>query len=204
VSRRAAPATEAVEVVADLDRAQVLLHPTRLQILERLTGPGSAAALARQLGLPRQLVNYHLRELAREKLVALVETRTRGSVRERIWQRTGHSYAISIGALGNLGSSPDTVHDRYSSGYQIAVASEAIHELADLRAAAAKAGQKLATFSLDVDVRFADAASRSAFAQGLADAVAELVRKHHDERAPRGRWFRCYLGVYPRRTKGGD
>jgi DNA-binding transcriptional ArsR family regulator len=203
VSRRAAAPTEAVEVVADRNRAQVLLHPTRMQILERLTAPSSAVALARQLGLPRQLVNYHLRELAGEKLVALVETRTRGSVRERIWQRTGHSYAISIGALGNLGSSPDTVHDRYSSAWQIAVASKAIHELADLRTAAAKAGQKLATFSLDVDVRFADAAARSAFAQGLADAVAELVRRHHDERAPRGRWFRCYLGVYPR-AKGGE
>lgn len=198
MSRRAPRATEPVEVVADRDRAQVLLHPTRLQILERLTEPSSAAGLARQLGLPRQLANYHLRALAHEKLVALVETRTRGSVRERIWQRTGDSYAISIGALGALGSSPDTVHDRYSSASQIAVASEAIHELAALRAAAAKAGQRLATLSLDVDVRFADAAARSAFAQELADAVAGLVRRYHDARAPRGRWSRCYLGIYPR------
>jgi len=44
-------------------------------------------------------------------------------------------------------------------------------------------------------VRFADAAARSAFAQELADAVAALVRRHHDASAPRGRTFRCYVGA---------
>jgi DNA-binding transcriptional ArsR family regulator len=190
-------AADAVDVVTDTVRAQVLLHPTRLLILEHLAEPGSAASLARRLDLPRQRVNYHLRELEQQDLVALVEERTRGSVSERVYRRTGDSYAISIDAIGRLGSSPDTVHDRFSSAYQVALASRAIADLAELRAGAAKAGQALPTFSLEVDVRFADAAARSAFTQELADGIAALVRRYHDERAPQGRTFRFYLGAYP-------
>jgi hypothetical protein len=56
----------------------------------------------------------------------------------------------------------------------------------------------LATLALEVEVRFADAESRSAFAQELADAVAALVKKHHDDKARGGRTFRVYLGAYPK------
>ena len=54
----------AVDVIEETERAQALLQPARLELLERLREPGSAAAVARDLGLPRQRVNYHLRELA--------------------------------------------------------------------------------------------------------------------------------------------
>jgi len=189
--------TESVDVVTDGARAQVLLHPTRLLLLENLARPASAAGLARRLDLPRQRVNYHLRELEAQRLVALVEERRRGSVSERLYQRTGHSYAISNAAIGPLGSPPETAHDRTSSAYQIALAGRAVAELAELRAGAAAAGRPLATFALEVNVRFASAAARSEFTQELSDALAELVRRYHDERAPRGRSFHFYLGAYP-------
>jgi DNA-binding transcriptional ArsR family regulator len=190
--------TRPVEVVGDPARAQSMLHPTRLRILEQLAQPASAAALARALGEPRQRLNYHLRELEQHGLVEVVEERRRGSVTERVYRRSGERYAISIEALGQLGSRPEAVADRFSSAYQIALASQAVSDLAALREGAAQAGQSLPTMSLDVEVRFADAASRSAFAQKLADAVAALVREHHDERATQGRWFKVYLGAYPK------
>jgi DNA-binding transcriptional ArsR family regulator len=192
--------THAVDVVGDATRAQVLLHPTRLRILEQLATPGSAAGLARKLGLPRQRVNYHLRELEAQQLVALVTTRRRGSVNERIYRRTGDSYAISTAAIGKLGSTPETMRDRFSSSYQIALANRVVADLAELRAGAAAAGKSLPTFSLEFDVRFASAAARSAFTQELSDTIAALVRRHHDARAPRGRNFRYYLGAYPRKA----
>ena len=92
----------------------MLLHPTRLAILEALDAPGSATTLARRLEAPRQKLNYHLRELEAVGLVQLVEERKRGSVCERIYERAGNSYAISTAALGRLGSSPDRVSDRRS------------------------------------------------------------------------------------------
>lgn len=189
--------SDAVHVVADPERAVSLLDPTRQHLLEALAAPASAAALAERLRLPRQRLNYHLQELLRHGLVEVLHEKTRGSVQERVYRRAGNSFAISSEAIGALGSRPELVQDRFSSAYQIAVASQAIADLATLRAGAAAANQPLPTMTLEVDVRFADAQARSAFAQELADAVAALVQKHHDERAPAGRTFKFYLGAYP-------
>jgi DNA-binding transcriptional ArsR family regulator len=190
----------AVDVVADAARAAALLDPTRRRILEALAEPASAAGLASRLGLPRQRLNYHLRELARLGFVAPTHERTRGSVQERVYRRTSDSFAISREALGALGSRPELVADRYSSAYLIALASQAIADVAAQRERAAAAQQTLPTLSLEVEVRFADAAARAAFAAELADTVAGLVQKHHDERAPNGRTFTFFVGAYPKPT----
>ena len=192
----------AVDVIEDAERAQALLHPARLELLENLAEPGSAAALARRLGLPRQRINYHLRELEGQRLVELVDEKRRGSCVERTFRRTGRSYTISTAALGDLGTTPADIQDRFSSAYQIALASQAVHDLGALQSGARAAGKKLPTFTLDVEVRFASAAKRNAFAEELADAIADLVCEYHDEHAPRGRAFRFYLGAYPRPLEG--
>ena len=64
----------------------------------------------------------------------------------------------------------------------------------------AAAGKKLPTFTLEVDVRFADPDARARFTEELAQAVADLVRRYHDAGAPSGRSFKLYLGAYPRRA----
>ena len=188
----------AIDVIEDTRRAQMLLHDVRLELVENLATPASAAVLARRLGAPRQRINYHLRELEGERLIELVEERRKGSVTERIYRRTGRSYAISPAALGALGSKSADIRDRFSSAYQIALASEVIGDLATLRAGAEAANKKLPTFALEVDVRFASAKRRDEFAEELAAGIADLVRKYHDEKAPGGRKFRFYLGAYPR------
>jgi DNA-binding transcriptional ArsR family regulator len=189
--------TTIVDVIAAPERAAALLQPTRLLILERLDEPASAASLARALDLPRQRLNYHIQELLGVGLIEQVESRQRGSVTERIYRRSAASYAISADVLGRLAVRPETIADRHSSAHQIAVASRAIAELARQRAAAAAADKSLATISLEVDVRFGDAAARSEFARELTDAIANLARKYHDARTPNGRTFRFYLGGYP-------
>jgi DNA-binding transcriptional ArsR family regulator len=190
--------SEAVHVVAEPERAMSLLDPVRQRILEALTEPASAVVLAERLDVPRQRLNYHLQELKKHGLVLPVHDKERGSVREIVWRRAGDSFAISREAIGELGTRPELVHDRFSSAYQIAVASQAIADLARLREGADAAGKVLPTLTLEVDVRFASAAARSAFAQELTDAIALLVQKHHDARARGGRTFRFYLGGYPR------
>lgn len=189
---------EELEVIDEPARARSLLHPARTAILEVLAEPSSAAKLARRLGEPRQRLNYHLRELEEQGLVRLVEERRRGSASERVVVRSGAGYAISPAVLGALASRPEALHDRFSSAYQVAVASRAVGDLARLRAGAEAAGQPLPTLSLEVEVRFADAAARHAFAEELARTVADLVARHHDETAPGGRTFRLYAGAYPK------
>lgn len=187
-----------VQVIDELDHAQVLLHPARLQLLEHLAEPSSAAGLGRRLGLPRQRVNYHLRELEGRGLVEVVEERRTGSCVERLYRRSGAGYAISTDALGALGTTPADVQDRFSASYQIALASKAVRDVGRLQAKAHAADKELPTFSLSTEVRFASPRTRAAFADELASAVAALSRKYHDERAPGGRTFQFFLGGYPR------
>ena len=64
--------------------ATVALEPTRARVLAELVKPGSATTLAERLGLPRQQLNYHVRALEAQGLVALVEVRSRRGCTERV------------------------------------------------------------------------------------------------------------------------
>lgn len=179
------------------DRAAVLLHPLRLRILQALREPGSATSVAQQLGLPRQRVNYHLRQLEKDGLAQFVEERRKGNCVERILRATASHFLITPEVLGDLAANPDEIQDRFSSTYLVAVAAQAIRELAALRAGADAAGKRLATLTLQSDIAFASPAARNAFADELAGEVARLAAKYHDESAADARRFRMLVGVYP-------
>jgi DNA-binding transcriptional ArsR family regulator len=195
------PPQSDLEVVVDPERAAALMHPPRRRVLEALGEPGSAATLARSLSLPRQRVNYHLRELAERGLaerglVELQEERVNGSCTERIYARASRTYTISDAALGPLAGAPEAVLDRFSAAYQIALAARTVGELGKLQAGAAAADQKLASLALDTEVRFSS--PRHAFSEELSALVADLIGRYHDERAEKGRTYRLHLGAYPK------
>ena len=156
--------SHAVHVIEDPATAAVALHPVRQQILARLAEPDSAAGLARRLGLPRQRLNYHLRQLEAEGLVELVEERKQRNCTERMVRAVARSYVIGPSALGGVAADPASVRDHASSAYLVAVAAEVIRDVASLRDRADRAGKRLATLALRTEVRFKTAAlSRSAF-----------------------------------------
>jgi DNA-binding transcriptional ArsR family regulator len=191
------PVREALplEVVGGQGAARALLDPLRRELLQGLKEPGSAATLARRLGLPRQRLNYHLRELEKAGLVSLVEERKRGNCTERLVRATATSYLISPEALGALGTTDEERRDRASASYLMAAAGRAIRTVGGLEARARAARKRLATLTLEVDVRFGSAAERAAFAEELATAVARLVSRHQG-RGP-GRTFRFLIAGYP-------
>lgn len=194
-----------LSILKDHDRAAALLEPTRLRLLGELREPDSAAGLARRLDLPRQKVNYHLRELERAGVVRLVEERRKGNCVERIVQATASSYLIDPGILGSLAAEPERIGDRLSSAYLVAVAAKAIQEVAELRARADRAGKPLATLTLQVDVRFASPEDRNAFAEDVANAIAQLVREYHTPGGDdSGRLHRFVVGGYPAITRPED
>jgi DNA-binding transcriptional ArsR family regulator len=190
-------ATGTLGVIENTGQAAVLLDPLRLKLLGELRDPDSASGLARRLRLPRQKLNYHLRELEKQKLVELVGERRKGNCVERVLRATARTYVISPAALGALGADPAAVQDRFSATYLVAVAARAVREVAGLRSRAEKAGKRLATLTLEGEVRFASAQERSAFAQELAAQFARLVAKYHNQKASGGRTFRFIVGGYP-------
>jgi hypothetical protein len=84
-----------------------------------------------------------------------------------------------------------------SAAWLLAVASRLVRDVGELIGGAARARQRVATFALDGEVRFASAAERAAFAEELAGAVADLVARYHDPDAPRGRDHRLVVALHP-------
>lgn len=197
-------AVPALEVVRKPDRAAALLDRTRQRLLAHLAEPDSAAGLARKLRLPRQRLNYHLRALERVGLVELVEERRKGNCIERLVRATARAFVISPEALGALGVTAETAQDRFSTAFLIAAAGRAIRDVAALEARARREGKRLATFTIDADIRFASADARAAFAEELAETVARLTAKYHDEHAPGGRPFRVLAAIHPTPGTGAD
>src|SRR5215472_11484478 len=154
----------ALEVIEEPERASSVLDPMRRQMLDELAVPDSAAGLARRLGLPRQVVTYHVRQMEAEGLLSFVAERRKRNCVERIVQATARSYVISPAVLGPLAADPARVEDRFSSTYLLAVASKLIRDVAALRRLSDASGKRLATLTAQTDVRFANPADQSAFA----------------------------------------
>jgi hypothetical protein len=181
----------ALQIVQNPDKAAVLLQPGRLGLLERLVEPDSAAGLARRMGVPRQKMNYHLRELEREGFLELVEERRKGNCMERVVRATAREFLIAPHA----GKTP--MADRFSAAYLVSTAARVIRDLATLCLRASRTGKRLATLTLETEIRFATAESRAAFAEEWTASIARLTAKYHDERAEGGRRFRVISAAYP-------
>ncbi|MER5390837.1 helix-turn-helix domain-containing protein [Saccharopolyspora sp. NPDC002686] len=186
-----------VAVIDEPSTAAVTLEPVRARLLHELAVPGSASSLAVKVGLSRQKVNYYLRDLEKHGLVELVEERRKGNMTERVMRATAGAYVISPSASGPVAPDPSRSPDRLSARWLLALAARLVQDVGALIGAGDKAGKRVATFAVDGEVRFANAADRAAFAQELSEAVAGLVAKYHDESAAGGRRHRLVAALHP-------
>jgi DNA-binding transcriptional ArsR family regulator len=171
-----------VEVIEDGAAAAVALDPVRARLLEELREPGSAAELARRVGLARQKVNYHLRALEAHGLVEVTEERRHGGLTERVLRATAASYVIA--PIGD----PMRAADRLSARYLIALAARVVREVGALT----RGGGRVPTLALDTEVRVAD---RAAFAEQLTRAVTQVIADHHTST---GEPYRLLVAAHPR------
>ena len=187
----------AVHVIGEGGPATSALHPLRREILSELAEPESAAGLARRIGMPRQQVNYHIRQLEEQGLVKLVgERRVRNCI-ERLVQAVGRSYMISPTALGELGADPERIEDKASASYLLAVASQMIQDLAGLQHRTNHPDNVTRTLALRADIRFKSREAQTAFTAELTEEVARLVTKYHVPQASKKRLFRVHASAYP-------
>jgi DNA-binding transcriptional ArsR family regulator len=186
-----------VEVITDPWAAVAALDPIRSRLLAELSQPASAAALAARLGIPRQKVNYHLRTLEEYQLVRVAEERQWGGLTERLLVATAASYVVSPGAMGNAASDPARTVDRLSASYLIALGARMVREVGELWTRARAEKKRLATLSIDAEIRFRSAAERAAFTSELTDAITTLIGKYHDGAARGGRAHRLVVVAHP-------
>jgi DNA-binding transcriptional ArsR family regulator len=188
-----------LSVIDDPASASVALDPVRSRLLSELRAPEgvSAAMLAGRMGLPRQKVNYHLRKLETHGLVRVAGKKRWGGLTERRMVATASSYVVSPGALGPVAADPDRGMDRLSAAYLVALAARVVREVGQLLRKSEELNKRLATLSIDTEVRFRSAEDRAAFSTELTAAVAALVSRYHDESAPGGRRHRLMIAAYP-------
>ena len=189
--------TAALHVISEPGPAAAMLQPVRLEILDLLREPDSATGLSRRMDMPRQKVNYHLRQLESAGLVELVEERPRRGRTERIMRAVARSYLLGPDVLGSISADPASIEDQASSAYLVAVAARTIQEVSSIRRAADRDRQRVPTMTLQSEVRFRSSEDQHAFAQELTEAVAHLVAKYHDDSVADGRPFRLMAGAYP-------
>ncbi len=195
---------QAISIIDRTEAAAALLTPVRLEILELLREPDSAANVARHLDLPRQRISYHVQALKDADLLRDVGRRRKGNFVEKLVQSTGRYFLIAPQALGELGANLDAAQDRLSSAYMVGMVSEAIRDVCTLRQRADHAGKKLATLSLETEVHFVDPAAQNAFAEELATCMTRLTKKYHHKPGLGGRSFRFILAGYPALPKDRD
>ena len=186
-----------LDVISSPGRAAMMLDPLRLRLLEGLRLPDSAAGLARRLRLPRQRVNYHLRELEKQRLVELAGRRRRGNCTARILRAIGARLCDQPGGDSADGADPASVKDRSRPHTCWPSRRARCATWASVDERAQKAGKRLATLTLETEVRFASVDARAAFAEELASTVARLTAQYHDAQAPGGRAFRFVIAGHP-------
>jgi DNA-binding transcriptional ArsR family regulator len=189
-----------VTAIESADAAIASLDPIRSRLLAELAVPSSATALGVRIGLPRQKVNYHLRNLEEHGLIELAEERKKGNVVERIMRATAISYVITPAALSAVRPDPSRSPDRLSASWLLSLAGRLVQDIGELITASARASKPLATFALDGEIRFASVADRAAFAEELSNATLKLVSRYHSESAVRGRDYRLVVAIHPSTT----
>jgi DNA-binding transcriptional ArsR family regulator len=204
VPANAAPVVApAWDLVASMGRASALLHPLRLRILDALREPDSAAGLARRFRMPRQKMNYHVRELARAHFLERAGQRRRRNMIERRYRTTAQGYVLSPELLGRMGLPREHAEDVLSAAYLLGRMAVAQAELVYASREAATQHKRLTTLSVSAELRFESAEQRAKFAaelqRSIIDVIGRFASPHTmaDGSAGAGRPYRLLLGCYP-------
>jgi DNA-binding transcriptional ArsR family regulator len=189
-----------VQVLTDAGQLAAALSPLRMRVLHEMQEPQSATTLSPRLGLSRQTLNYHLRELEREGFLELVEERPRRGCTERMLKVTSRAFVVNPALLGTLADDPDQARDRFSSAFLLATAARLIRDVAVLGERARAVEQRLATFTIDCEIGFASPAAFRAFTDELASTILRAAAKY-DTAGAKSRRFRVVVGSHPVVTK---
>ena len=196
-----------VAAVAEPRRVAALLgHPIRTRIVALARDPASSSDLAAQLRLSRQRVNYHVRLLARSGFLKRAGQRRKRNLIEQQYVATARAYVLAPEVLGPLALQGHHAEDAFSATRLIGLAAEAQADVSRALDAARTRGQRLATLSLDADLRFESPTQRQAFTEALQAAITDVIAKHTaptttaEGSEGSGRPYRLLIACYPKRA----
>lgn len=192
------PGTAPVGVIREAPKAGALLKPLRREILAYARTPISAAGIAAAMKRPRQVVNYHVRELARAGFLKRAgRVRKRGLYEQR-YVVSARAFVLAPEVLGAMDVTAATATaDKASASYLLMLATRLQKELSESWRKADADGTSLPLLSLDSEFAFASPADRARFAAALTDAVTQVVAQHTVAGRGCDGTYRLVLGCYP-------
>ena len=118
-----------VVYLEQIEQAEALLKPQRIEVLRQLAEPRSCTEVAAALGQTPQRVYYHVKRLVDAGLVTQVSERKVRGIHEGIYQATARSYWLSPRLVGRIGDLRKA-QDELSLGYLLDLMEEVQHDIA--------------------------------------------------------------------------
>jgi len=180
--------------ITDPAALEVLANPIRRQILEALREPDSAANVGRLMDLPRQKVNYHLKELARVELVRPVGERRKGHLIEKLYQAVAGTFVLSPRTAWDDDRRARALQDQVSLSRLVHVGEQLQQDAVALLDRAAYDGEQIPSASVEAEISFADEEARGAFLHEYLAMLGPLIDKYGSRN---GAPFKIVLATYP-------
>jgi DNA-binding transcriptional ArsR family regulator len=179
---------------------QALCHPTRVEMLEVLREPATSAEVARQIGQPRQRINYHLKALEEAGLVEPVESRRNGNFVETLYRAIARTFVIAPEVAWQGSRRLDALRSQHALETLVALGERLQRDAAELLDRAAFDGEEIASAAVSVETKFATAEVRAAFMREFLESTKELLEKHGSEA---GDPYRVVFTAHPQ-TEGSN
>jgi DNA-binding transcriptional ArsR family regulator len=174
-----------------LAQARALLHPIRLELVERLAEPRTCRELSESLGVTQQRLNHHLKELVKLGLVAIERTNRRGNLLEAVYRRTAKAYWLA----------PELVRAPASRERAEQLSLHNLLVMAEtLSADAAKlldrvGAEEVPSLGFDLELALEGESEREAFTRDLLRAIHQVAERYQGR--PGDPRFKVLVSAYP-------
>lgn len=179
--------------LAEIEQAEALLKPQRIEVLRLLAEPVTCSAVAAQLGQTPQRVYYHVRRLVEMGLAEQVSERKVRGISEGIYQAVARSYWLSPKLVGRIGGR--RAQDELSLGYLLDLAEEIQADVAGLD----RAAPELPSVGISGEIRI-PAEQRQAFLTDLQSTLQDLFTRYG---GAEGDPFKLAVACYPKGDRDG-
>ncbi|MFI7026106.1 helix-turn-helix domain-containing protein [Micromonospora sp. NPDC049900] len=173
-----------------IEQAEVLLKPQRVEILRQLAEPRTCTEVAARLEQTPQRVYYHVKQLVAAGLVEQVDQRRVRGITEGIYRAVARSYWLSPRLVGRIGLR--RARDELSLGYLLDLMEEVQADVAALD----RTTQELPSIGVSGEIRV-PAERRQEFLHDLQSALQNLFTRYG---GAEGDAFKLAVACYPKGT----
>ncbi|MBY8872284.1 helix-turn-helix domain-containing protein [Micromonospora sp. PLK6-60] len=172
-----------------IEQAETLLKPHRVDVLRQLAEPRTCTEVAARLDQTPQRVYYHVKQLAAAGLVEQVATRRVRGINEGIWQAAARSYWLSPRLVGRIGGLR-RVRDELSLGHLLDLMEEVQADVAALD----RSAPELPSIGVSGEIRV-PAERRQEFLHDLQSTLRDLFSRYG---GAEGDAFKLAVACYPK------